>query len=268
MTMRTLTFSLIAILLAAFPAFGQSWGTIKGQVVWSGADIPKPTVIAVNKDQQHCLAKGPLDKDDLLIDAKTKGVKNVIVWLTPANAGDPMPINPALAAVPTDPVVIDQPMCAFVPRITVMRAGQTLIIKNSSPVAHNSRVTGQENPTVNTTIPPGAEMKFTGATVLKAEKRPMLLSCDIHGWMGGKIGVFDHPYFALTKEDGTFEIKDAPAGEFRIFLQHERGGWLHTPRVLDKSKGIGGSKGQPIAIPAGSPLDLGKFEFKPEYLGP
>ena len=79
----------------------------------------------------------------------------------------------------------------------------------------------------------------------------MMLGCDIHGWMGGRIGVFNHPYFALTKDDGTFEIKNAPAGSFKIFLQHEKVGWLH--------KG-GTSAGQVITIKPGS-NDLGKFEM-------
>ncbi len=263
--MRQLIYASIALVLLACPALAQSWGTIKGQVVWTGSEMPKPEVIKVDKDQAHCLAKGELVKDDLIVDPKTKGVKNVIVWLAPAE-GSEMPINPALKAIPQSPVVIDQPMCAFVPRITAMRAGQTLIIKNSSPIAHNSRLTGNANATINPTIPPGTKYELSGEKALKAEKRPMLLGCDIHGWMGGKIAVFDHPYFALTKDDGTFEIKDAPAGEFRLFLQHEKAGWLHSPRILDKEKGIGGSRGQSINIPAGSTLDLGKFDLKPEYL--
>ena len=138
----------------------------------------------------------------------------------------------------------------FVPRITMMREGQTLEIKNSAPVSHNSHVTGSPsvNGTLNPLIPAGASVTKQP----KAEKRPMLLSCDIHSWMAGRIGVFDHPYFALTKEDGTFEIKNAPVGQFKIFLQHEQTGWVH--------KG-GTSAGQVITIKAGS-NDLGTFPMK------
>ena len=31
--------------------------------------------------------------------------------------------------------------------------------------------------------------------------------CDVHGWMNAYVGVLDHPYFAVTDEDGKFELK-------------------------------------------------------------
>jgi hypothetical protein len=264
--MRSILFSTAAFLLAAGPAFAQGWGDLKGQIIWdTKKPAPKPAVINVDKDQQHCLGKGPLVKDDLVIDAKTGGVKNVMVWLAPAGGGK-LPIHPNLQAVPNQKVVIDQPLCAFVPRITMMREGQELDIKNSAPITHNTRITGnpEVNGTTNLTIPPGGVIAFAGAKALKAEKRPLQVACDIHGWMGGRLAVFDHPYFALTKDDGTFEIKNAPAGKFVVFIQHEKAGWLHTPR--EKKEGVGGSAGQPITIPAGGALNLGKIELKADYL--
>ena len=41
--------------------------------------------------------------------------------------------------------------------------------------------------------------------------------------MTGYVRVFDHPYFAVTDENGNFEIKNAPAGKFRIVYWHENG---------------------------------------------
>ena len=35
--------------------------------------------------------------------------------------------------------------------------------------------------------------------------------CDVHGWMNAYVGVLDHPFFAVTDADGTFEIKGAAA---------------------------------------------------------
>jgi hypothetical protein len=251
--MRIIAYSVFVVLLAAIPASAQQWGNIKGKVVWADDKIPEGVKVNVDKDQNHCLAKGALVKDELVIDPQSKGVKNVMVWLV-AKEGSTLPINPKHAAVPQQKVVIDQPMCLFEPRVTMMRAGQPLEIKNSAPVTHNTRITGNNevNGTINLTIPPGGNIQKT----LKAEKRPLQLACDIHGWMGGRIAVFDHPYFALTDKDGNFEIKDAPAGDFLIYINHEKAGWLHTPRS---------SKGQPITIPAGG-LDLGKVEMKAEHL--
>lgn len=259
--MRTTLIGIAILAFCSSPAVAQQYGTIKGRVVFTGKKVPAPEKQNVTKDQEHCLGKGPLLKDDLLIDDKTKGVKNVMIWLADTKDGklDPAKINPKLASIPKEHVIIDQPRCAFVPRITMMRAGQVLEIHNSAPIAHNTRISGNPNinGTVNLNIPPGQKIVREGATALKAEKRPLLLNCDIHGWMGGRIGVFDHPYFAVTKADGSFEIKDAPAGKILIFMQHERAGWLHKGRT---------SSGQSITVPAGGELDLGTIPFKPDYL--
>src|SRR2546429_1613626 len=99
----------LACLVAAAPA--QQWGTVKGQVVWGGAAIPKRAEVKVTKDQDHC---GKLLDDELLIDPKTNGVKDVLVWLKPI--GDAaMPIHPDSKKVPEKIVEIDQPRCQFTP---------------------------------------------------------------------------------------------------------------------------------------------------------
>src|SRR5713226_6207274 len=203
--MRTLKFTTlfaaIAILFATTrSASAQGWGDIKGQVVWAGPSIPENPVLNITgQDGPECLKKGPLIGDQLIIDKKTLGVKNVMVWLRPIQGR--MPIHPALKAVPKDKVIIDQPCCQFIPRITMMREGQILVIKNPSKMLHNSKIDGnpQANGSKNPSIPAGAEYAFEGDdNLLKAEKKPMLLSCSVHGWMGGRVGVFDHPYFAVT----------------------------------------------------------------------
>jgi hypothetical protein len=48
--------------------------------------------------------------------------------------------------------------------------------------------------------------------------------CDVHGWMIAFIGVQDHPYFAVTEEDGTFRIENLPPGDYVIEAWHERYG--------------------------------------------
>jgi hypothetical protein len=256
MKISTISTAIAASLALMFALTGhaaaQGWANIKGQAVWAG-DPPAAAQIKVDKDQAHCLSKGAIVSDVLVVDPKTKGVKNVMVWLAPLKAGDKLPIHPSLKALPKDKVEIDQPCCMFVPRITMMREGQTLVIKNPAPVLHNAKVMGKANGTFNLTIPAGQQLVREGDQALKAETRPMLLGCDVHGWMGGRIGVFDHPYFTLTKDDGTFEIKNAPAGKYKIFLQHEKTGWVHKGST---------SAGQEIEIKPGGTLDLGKYEMK------
>ncbi|HLL90966.1 MAG TPA: DUF2012 domain-containing protein, partial [Tepidisphaeraceae bacterium] len=58
---------------------------------------------------------------------------------------------------------------------------------------------------------------------LKA-KETFKVKCDVHPWMTAWIRAFDHPFFATTKEDGTFEIKDLPDGQYTLTAWHEKYG--------------------------------------------
>jgi hypothetical protein len=231
---------------------GGQWATsVKGQVIWAGDSVPEPKKLDVNKDQQHCLSKGPVVSEEVVVNPTNKGMKNVFVWIT-TDAGTKPPINPAQAQIKDKEVSIDQPVCAFVPHAQGMREGQTLVVHNSAPVAHNVNWAGgvAKNPGGNVIVPPGKEHKVTN---LKADRLPVSVSCNIHGWMKGYIRVFDHPYFAVTDADGNFEIKTPPAGKFKIWYWSDTG-W---------KGGEAGSKGEAITIKAGEVNDLGKVQWKP-----
>jgi hypothetical protein len=59
------------------------------------------------------------------------------------------------------------------------------------------------------------------------------------------IRVFDHPYFAVTDEQGNFEIRNAPAGEYRLVVWHETNGWV-----------VGDKRGMPIRIEPGKTTEF------------
>ena len=48
------------------------------------------------------------------------------------------------------------------------------------------------------------------------------IKCDVHPWMGARIGVVDHPFYAVTAEDGSYEIKGLPVGTYTIEVWHEK----------------------------------------------
>src|SRR5205823_3249722 len=98
------------------------WVTVKGQVVFAGANLPARPKLNVTKDQDHCLSKGPVLGEELVVNPDSKGVKNVFVWITDANGGKP-PIAPDLAKPPAKPVELDQPVCAFIPHAMAVREG-------------------------------------------------------------------------------------------------------------------------------------------------
>ena len=73
----------------------------------------------------------------------------------------------------------------------------------------------------------------------------------------GGIGVFRHPYFAVTDEDGKFTIKDAPVGKYRLMAWQEATGWViinpKDPR----------DRGKVIDVKAGGTTDVGQISLIP-----
>ena len=107
------------------------------------------------------------------------------------------------------------------------------------------------NPGGNVLLPPNTEKEIDD---LKADRFPVSVECNIHPWMNGWVRVFNHPYFAVTDENGGFEFKDAPAGNWQLMIWHGSGGWLG---------GAKGKNGQPITIKAGGTTDLGSLVYVP-----
>jgi plastocyanin len=241
--------ALAAVAWLAGPAAAQQWGTVKGQVVFAGAKAPERPTLNVDKDKEHCESKGKLLSEDWIVDPKTLGVKNVLVWLAPATAGDKLPVHPQVAAAVKKQVEMDQPCCQFEAHVLGIVQGQKLVVKNSAPVAHNVMWTGIKNTSGNVIVPAGQQHVIEG---LVPEKLPVSVKCSIHPWMNARVGVFDHPYFAVTDAQGKFSIPKAPAGNYRIFVWHESAGWLG---------GKEGRNGQPITIKADGDTDVGTLKL-------
>jgi hypothetical protein len=194
-------------------------------VVWGGA-VPKREAIAVNLNKAHCLSKGPLYRDNLVVNPKNKGVRWAMVWLVHADAPrKALPIHPALKKVAPAKVEMDQPCCQFEPHMVGLRLGQALVIKNSAPIAYNvSLVSAGPGPLMNAIVPPSKQLTIA-AEQFRARPVPIRVRCNIHAWMGAWVFAFDHPYFAVTDENGNFAIKNVPVGKVRVVAWHEEVGW-------------------------------------------
>jgi hypothetical protein len=168
--------------------------------------------------------------------------------LAPASAGQPLPIHPSLKEIKNKEVEIDQPCCQFIPHALGLRQGQDLLAKNSAPVAHNINWAGFKNPGGNVLVPAGKSYTISN---LVPDRTSVKLSCNIHPWMVAWVRIFDHPYFAVTDEKGKFEIKLAPAGDYRLVSWQEAIGY-----------GPGRNQGIPITIKGGADTEK-KIELKP-----
>jgi hypothetical protein len=123
--------------------------------------------------------------------------------------------------VPTSPAVLDHKGCHYVPRVMGVRVGQPLVILNSDATMHNTHPLTQKNPEWNRTQPPGTP------PLVKTFNRPeklVIFKCNQHPWEKAFVGVFDHPFFAVSDQQGKFQIEGLPPGQYRVVAWHERFG--------------------------------------------
>lgn len=185
-------------------------GSITGDVKFIDGP-PRLAPVKVTKDQDYC--GETLPNETYLIDANS-GLKNVVVFLdavSPAAPADPQKLN-----------LIENTGCRYAPRVVAMQKGERLRVKNNDPKLHIPHSYLNEKtvfmlslPFKNTILDATQKIRDTG--ILK-------LVCDTHAWMLGFVHVFDHPFFAVTDEKGSFSIPNVPAGAYTIKAWHEDAG--------------------------------------------
>jgi len=184
--------------------------TIKGKVVYKGEPLKR---IYLKMDADATCAALHTDKvksDNFIRNKDTGALANAIVYVA-EGLGDKK-FDP-----PATKVTIDQNGCTYKPHVLTMQTGQTLIIKNSDNTSHNIHSLSEKNPQFNIVQ---AKAGLTNEETLK-KAEIFHVKCDVHGWMSSYIGVFDHPFHAVTGEDGVFELKNLPPGKYKIVAFHE-----------------------------------------------
>ena len=194
---------------------------IKGTVKLTGA-VPEMKMLKREADP-YC---GKVQmKDEEVIVSPGGGLKNVFVRLTKGVTGS--------YPVPSTPAGIDQTDCMFRPRVQGIMAGQPLTVRNSDQTLHNVHTYKGASTIFNQAEIPGLPpmvKKFDGPSSIVKFK------CDVHPWMTGFVGVTDHPFFAVTGDDGSFTIANVPAGTYTIEAWHERFGSATSDVTVSKDK--------------------------------
>jgi plastocyanin len=199
-------------------------GVIRGTMTFEGTP-PPPRPLPMDSDPR-CTPEPGATSETLLV-GPGNGLRNVFVYVKEG-------LGARVYAVPDTPVVLDQQGCRYVPHVFGVQVGQTVRILNSDPTLHNVHAVPKENREFNF----GQPAKVPAAT--RIFDRPEIMvpfRCDVHGWMAAYGGVLAHPYYAVSRADGSFEIKGLPEGTYTVETWHERLGTRTATVTVDGKAG-------------------------------
>ncbi|HKY44370.1 MAG TPA: carboxypeptidase regulatory-like domain-containing protein [Pyrinomonadaceae bacterium] len=191
-------------------------GTITGVISFNGTP-PAPKKIDTGADAACGSANPNLMTDDTIV--KDGKLANVFIYVKDGEAGGKK-IGDYTWSTPTSAVTLDQNGCQYKPHVMGIQVNQKLSVTNSDKTTHNVHPTPALNKEWNQTQAVGA------APIEQTFARPEQLipvKCNQHPWMKAYIGVTKHPFFAVSDENGAFEIKNVPAGTYTVIAWREGG---------------------------------------------
>jgi hypothetical protein len=199
---------------AAAPAAVENAATLNVSVAFSGTP-PAAKTIDMSEEKvcadKHAAAGGAKTEDVVVNNGK---LQNVFVYVKEGLTGT--------YTAPSEAVVIDQDGCEYKPHVSGVMVGQKLSFKNSDGILHNIKGKPTANRPFNISQPQNME---SGPQQPFATKEVMVpVQCDVHGWMHSYVGVLDHPYFAVSGNDGAAKIGNLPPGTYTIEAWHEKYG--------------------------------------------
>lgn len=203
--------------------------TLKGKFVYDG-EPPKPVKLdcgptgQINKDVQTCCKVEHFDQS--LVVNKGGEIANIVVYVRTRN----LKVPAELAAAQKQPVLLDNEDCKFKPHVIGLMKGQKLLVGNSDNVGHNTNIAAQN---FNPIVAAGKQVESEPKTITLI---PNQVSCNIHPWMTAWVLVRPDPFFAISAEDGTFEISGLPAGqELEFQVWQEKSGFVTAVKLGDKA---------------------------------
>lgn len=239
------------------------WATIKGSVVLQGSAPPRAS-LNVDKETDICMPGGKKVLSEALVTGPKNELYGALIYLNQKIPSDEKWEHPSYAETKTATIDFDQKACIFLTHTFAIRSTQLVKIINSDPIGHNTNIAGKGR------LEPFNQTIAAKDSVIYSPKgespEPTSVSCSIHPWMSANMIARDNPYFAVTGQDGTFEIANIPAGvplEFRVW--HEGLGGFVNGTVTLNGKEVKVSKGKLAKLTAN---DKDVIEWKFEIPAP
>ena len=197
-------------------------GAITGTIRFTGS-VPAPEPINRSSDP-YCEKQGAATTETVIAGSAST-LQNVFVYVKDGLGDRAFP-------VPSTAAVLDQKGCRYVPHVLGIQVGQTLEILSSDNTLHNVHAIPEQNREFNK----AHQMAGIKHTHVFSTREVMVpFKCDVHRWMNAYVGVLDHPYYAVTGANGTFELKGLPPGTYTIEAWHEKlGTQTQTVTIGDK----------------------------------
>jgi hypothetical protein len=192
----------------------ENGGTIRGTVKWQGA-LPHLVASEINKDQLVCDPQGQKHRDlERLLVSPDGGIANTVVFLRNITRGKAMDL-------PASRRFLNQKSCRYEPHILLVPVDATLTVKSSDPLLHTVHMSGSSDYNLPFTT------EGQQSTRIMNREGVVSMRCNAgHVWMNGEMIVARNPYYAVTDQDGNFELTEVPPGDYEIVAWHE--GWRVT----------------------------------------
>jgi len=184
-------------------------GSISGIISFTGA-VPRMPMLDLSADP--ACPPDPQPPDVVVV--KNGKLANVFIYIKEG-------LEKFSFSPPGEPAVLDQKKCRYVPHILGLMVGQKFQVLNNDNAEHNVHPMPRNNAQWNESQMP------RGEPIVKTFQHPeimMPVQCNQHPWMEMYVNVLEHPYFAVSAEDGSFQIKDLPPGEYILAAVHEKFG--------------------------------------------
>jgi len=200
-------------------------GNVTGTISFLGK-IPTATIDTTMDPACSLTSSGKLPVETIVANAGK--LANVFVYV---KSGPPAAMQ--AGPIPSQPTVLDQKNCQYVPHVIGVMQGGVVEFRNSDPTMHNIHTT----PTDAGNQPIDISQSPRGTPQNKQFLKPELMipvRCNNHPWMNAFINVSPTPFFAVTDAAGHFDLHGLPPGDYVLGMVQEKLG-EKTLNVLVKA---------------------------------
>ena len=227
-----------------------NWGHIHGRFVLEGKP-PTPQQLGWKGVQ--------ITDESLVVDSKNRGIANIFVYLAPLKHQRTIPVHSSYAGREHEDVAISIKGHRFIPHVAIIQTSQSLVMTNHDTVNYNPNISPFRNPGFNFVLRSGDHETIDFRS---DEPLPVQLTGNIKPWLNGHLLVTEHPYATVTDQNGQFEIKHFPTGEWTLQTWHERAGRIQS--VILDAKPTTWRKGRFIIRVESGENDMGDIRLSAE----